>query len=74
MAGAHRCALKSQLPARPETTVRASPLPQLPVSVHFLTVIASFLVVPHDFLASADFTIGGMSEQLDLPPGRSARG
>ena len=32
---------------------------------------------PHDFLASADFTLftlGGMSEQLDLPPGRSARG
>jgi len=29
---------------------------------------------PHDFLASADFTLGGMSGQLDLPPGRSAHG
>jgi len=27
---------------------------------------------PHDFLASADFIFGGMSGQLDLPPGRSA--
>lgn len=29
---------------------------------------------PHDFLASADFMLGGMSGQLDLPPGRSAHG
>jgi aryl-alcohol dehydrogenase-like predicted oxidoreductase len=29
---------------------------------------------PHDFLASADFIHGGMSGQLDLPPGRSAHG
>jgi aryl-alcohol dehydrogenase-like predicted oxidoreductase len=29
---------------------------------------------PHDFLASADFFLGGMSGQLDLPPGRSAHG
>jgi aryl-alcohol dehydrogenase-like predicted oxidoreductase len=29
---------------------------------------------PHDFLASADFIFGGMSGQLDLPPGRSAHG
>jgi aryl-alcohol dehydrogenase-like predicted oxidoreductase len=29
---------------------------------------------PHDFLASADFMFGGMSGQLDLPPGRSAHG
>jgi aryl-alcohol dehydrogenase-like predicted oxidoreductase len=29
---------------------------------------------PHDFLASADFILGGMSGQLDLPPGRSAHG
>lgn len=29
---------------------------------------------PHDFLASADFILGGMSRQLDLPPGRSAYG
>jgi hypothetical protein len=29
---------------------------------------------PHDFLASADFILGGMSGQLDPPPGRSARG
>ena len=29
---------------------------------------------PHDFLASADFIFGGMSGQLDLRPGRSARG
>ena len=29
---------------------------------------------PHDFLASADFVLGGMSRQLDLPPGRSAYG
>ena len=29
---------------------------------------------PHDFLASADFILGGMFGQLDLPPGRSAHG
>jgi aryl-alcohol dehydrogenase-like predicted oxidoreductase len=29
---------------------------------------------PHDFLASADFISGGMSGQLDLPPGRSRHG
>jgi aryl-alcohol dehydrogenase-like predicted oxidoreductase len=29
---------------------------------------------PHDFLASADFIFGGMSGQLDLPPGRSPHG
>jgi aryl-alcohol dehydrogenase-like predicted oxidoreductase len=29
---------------------------------------------PHDFLASDDFILGGMSGQLDLPPGRSAHG
>ena len=29
---------------------------------------------PHDFLTSADFILGGMSGQLDLPPGRSAHG
>jgi hypothetical protein len=29
---------------------------------------------PHDFLSSADFTLGGLSGQLDLPPGRSAFG
>ena len=29
---------------------------------------------PHDFLASADFILGGMSGHLDLPPGRSAHG
>jgi aryl-alcohol dehydrogenase-like predicted oxidoreductase len=29
---------------------------------------------PHDFLAGADFTLGGMSAQLDLPPGRSRHG
>ncbi len=29
---------------------------------------------PHDFLASSDFVFGGMSGQLDLPPGRSAHG
>jgi hypothetical protein len=27
---------------------------------------------PHDFLASADFIFGGLSGQLDLPPGRLA--
>jgi aryl-alcohol dehydrogenase-like predicted oxidoreductase len=30
--------------------------------------------LPHDFLASADFISGGMSGQLDLPPGRSRHG
>ena len=29
---------------------------------------------PHDFLASADFIFGGMSDRLDLPPGRSRYG
>ena len=29
---------------------------------------------PHDFLASADFIFGGMSDRLDLPPGRSHHG
>jgi aryl-alcohol dehydrogenase-like predicted oxidoreductase len=29
---------------------------------------------PHDFLASADYIFGGMSERLDLPPGRSRHG
>jgi aryl-alcohol dehydrogenase-like predicted oxidoreductase len=29
---------------------------------------------PHDFLANSDFIFGGMSGQLDLPPGRSAHG
>jgi aryl-alcohol dehydrogenase-like predicted oxidoreductase len=29
---------------------------------------------PHDFLASADFIFGGMSNRLDLPPGRSRHG
>jgi aryl-alcohol dehydrogenase-like predicted oxidoreductase len=29
---------------------------------------------PHDFLASADYTLGGMSAHLDLPPGRSRHG
>jgi hypothetical protein len=29
---------------------------------------------PHDFLAAADYTLGGMSAQLDLPPGRSRHG
>jgi aryl-alcohol dehydrogenase-like predicted oxidoreductase len=29
---------------------------------------------PHDFLAATDFTLGGMSAQLDLPPGRSRHG
>jgi aryl-alcohol dehydrogenase-like predicted oxidoreductase len=29
---------------------------------------------PHAFLASEDFTFGGLSGQLDLPPGRSAHG
>ena len=30
--------------------------------------------VPHDFLASADYIFGGMSDRLDLPPGRSRHG
>jgi len=29
---------------------------------------------PHDFLASADYIFGGLSERLDLPPGRSRYG
>jgi len=29
---------------------------------------------PHDFLASADYTLGGLAGQLDLPPGRSRHG
>jgi aryl-alcohol dehydrogenase-like predicted oxidoreductase len=29
---------------------------------------------PHDFLAGTDFTLGGMSAKLDLPPGRSRHG
>jgi aryl-alcohol dehydrogenase-like predicted oxidoreductase len=29
---------------------------------------------PHDFLASADFIFGGLSDRLDLPPGRSRHG
>jgi aryl-alcohol dehydrogenase-like predicted oxidoreductase len=29
---------------------------------------------PHDFLAAADYVYGGMSSQLDLPPGRSRHG
>jgi len=29
---------------------------------------------PHDFLASADYTLGGMSAQLDMPPGRARFG
>jgi aryl-alcohol dehydrogenase-like predicted oxidoreductase len=29
---------------------------------------------PHDFLAAADYIYGGMSSQLDLPPGRSRHG
>jgi aryl-alcohol dehydrogenase-like predicted oxidoreductase len=29
---------------------------------------------PHDFLAGADYTLGGMSAQLDLPPGRTRHG
>jgi aryl-alcohol dehydrogenase-like predicted oxidoreductase len=29
---------------------------------------------PHDFLAAADYTLGGMSAQLDLPPGRARYG
>lgn len=29
---------------------------------------------PHDFLAAADYTLGGVSAQLDLPPGRNRHG
>jgi aryl-alcohol dehydrogenase-like predicted oxidoreductase len=29
---------------------------------------------PHDFLAGADYILGGMSGRLDLPPGRSRHG
>ena len=29
---------------------------------------------PHDFLAGADYILGGMSDRLDLPPGRSRPG
>jgi aryl-alcohol dehydrogenase-like predicted oxidoreductase len=29
---------------------------------------------PHDFLAGTDFTLGGMSNELDLPPGRTRHG
>jgi aryl-alcohol dehydrogenase-like predicted oxidoreductase len=29
---------------------------------------------PHDFLATADYTLGGMSAQLDLPPGHTRYG
>jgi aryl-alcohol dehydrogenase-like predicted oxidoreductase len=29
---------------------------------------------PHDFLTGADYILGGMSRQLDLPPGRSRHG
>ena len=29
---------------------------------------------PHDFLAGADYTLGGMSANLDMPPGRSRYG
>ena len=29
---------------------------------------------PHDFLAGADYTLGGMSGRLDMPPGRSRYG
>jgi aryl-alcohol dehydrogenase-like predicted oxidoreductase len=29
---------------------------------------------PHDFLAGADYTLGGMSAKLDLSPGRSRYG
>jgi len=29
---------------------------------------------PHDFLAGADYTLGGLGSQLDLPPGRSRYG
>jgi len=26
---------------------------------------------PHDFLAGADYALGGMSAKLEMPPGRS---
>jgi aryl-alcohol dehydrogenase-like predicted oxidoreductase len=29
---------------------------------------------PHDFLEAADYTLGGMTAQLDLPPGRTRHG
>jgi hypothetical protein len=29
---------------------------------------------PHDFLADADYIFGGLSDRLDLPPGRSRHG
>ena len=29
---------------------------------------------PHDFLAGADYIFGGMSDRLELPPGRSRHG
>ena len=29
---------------------------------------------PHDFLAGSDYILGGMSDRLDLPPGRSRHG
>ena len=29
---------------------------------------------PHDFLATADYTLGGMSARLDMPPGRARYG
>jgi aryl-alcohol dehydrogenase-like predicted oxidoreductase len=29
---------------------------------------------PHDFLASTDYILGGLSDRLDLPPGRSRHG
>ena len=29
---------------------------------------------PHDFLAGADYTLGGMSARLDMPPGRARYG
>jgi aryl-alcohol dehydrogenase-like predicted oxidoreductase len=29
---------------------------------------------PHDFLADADYTLGGMAAQLDMPPGRARYG
>ena len=29
---------------------------------------------PHDFLAAADYTLGGMSDWLDLPSGRTRYG